>query len=138
MRLDSKRMSSFYGLPFIPPDDKPPFDCDEVYHCAYSLANGNEDVLRNISMSIISSIWQKGMILRNTEDLVYCLSKFYTSRNIIINSINDRTGRELHNESISNAINSGMIGSPWFTYKNKVFWGNDRLEYLDEIIAISN
>ncbi len=134
LRLDSKRMSNFYGLPFIPPDDDPPFDCDEVYNCVYSLADGNEDVLRNISLSIISSIWQKGIVLKNIDDIVSCLSKFYTSRNIIINSIKNKNGREWHNKSLSSAVDSGMIGSPWFTYKNDVFWGNDRLDYLDELI----
>ena len=135
LRLDSARISKFYALPFIPPDDKPPFDCDEVYYCVYSLADGNEDILRNVCMSVISSIWQKGMVLKNIEDIISCLSQFYTSKNIIINSINNKNGKNLHEKSISDAVNSRMIGSPWFTYKNEVFWGNDRLDYLDDYIC---
>ncbi|MAR79349.1 MAG: hypothetical protein CMM18_03865 [Rhodospirillaceae bacterium] len=138
LRLDSNRMAKFYGLPFIPPNDQPPFDCDEVYFCVYSLANGNEEVLRNICMAISSSIWQKGMVLKSVNDIVYCLSQFYTSKNIIINNINNNSGKELHRRSINDAVNSGMIGSPWITYKKEIFWGNDRLDYLDYFLSNLN
>ncbi len=138
LRLDSSRMARFYGLPFIPPSEKPPFDCDEVYSCIYSLANGNEEVLRNICMSISASIWQKGMVLKSVNDIVYCLSQFYTSKSIIINNINNNLGKDLHQRSINDAVNSGMIGSPWIIYKKEIFWGNDRLDYLDYFLSNLN
>ena len=138
LRMDSNRMADFYGLPFIPPSEKPPFDCDEVYFCVYSLANGNEDILRNICMSVASSIWQKGMVLKNINDIIFSLSQFYTSKNIIINSIEGNLGRDLHQKSIADAVNSGMIGSPWITYKKEIFWGNDRLDYLDDFLSKLN
>ncbi|KAG0905578.1 hypothetical protein G6F31_021919 [Rhizopus arrhizus] len=36
------------------------------------------------------------------------------------------------------AVQAGVFGSPYYVYRGEVFWGQDRLEMLEEAIAASS
>ena len=131
MRADSERSAALYGLPFVRPEGEPPFDCDEAYACAYALANGNEEQLRNVTLALVSAVWARGCALRTVRDLVEALRSFHQTEALVKTSSQSSVGMKAHDHAVDEAIGSGMFGAPWFIIDGEVFWGHDRLELID-------
>ena len=84
--------------------------------------------------SIYNTIWQDGLNM-NDEVVIY---KVLKNLNVNPKTFTLRANSSLIKESLrkktSDAYDKGVFGAPTFVVNNKIFWGQDRLEYaLDEI-----
>ena len=43
-----------------------------------------------------------------------------------------------YRRNTDDAVNAGVFGSPSYVYRGEVFWGQDRLEMLEEAVAASS
>ncbi len=131
-RHDVERICRLRGLPFSRPDDaEPPFDCDELYVACYALADGNEAQLRTMTLAALSVIWQQGKALSSVDAVAAGLRRFNLSRPVVAGYAQSRSGALQHAAAVDAAVDSGMIGAPWFVADGEGFWGHDRLPYLD-------
>jgi 2-hydroxychromene-2-carboxylate isomerase len=44
----------------------------------------------------------------------------------------------MYRRNTDEAVQAGVFGSPSYVYRGEVFWGQDRLEMLEEAIAASS
>lgn len=141
-RHDVERICRLRGLPFVRPEGQaPPFDCDELYNTCYALADGNEAQLRTITLAVLSIIWAQGKALKSVDAVVSGLRRFHLSSALMRQYATSGKGQAAHEDAVSAAIASGMIGAPWIAVGEETFWGHDRIPYLDqwlgaEVLAI--
>jgi len=90
--------------------------------------------LRGLYLNVMfDAYWKKNLDISNEKVLKTLLKKCKIDSN---NFLNDIKVPKIKNElkvATKNAHDKGIFGAPTFVVNNKIFWGQDRLEYvLDE------
>ena len=76
--------------------------------------------------------WKDNIDLSNIDNLENILKKCSIDKNIFFTNIkNDKVKEELK-KLTNNAFEKDVFGAPTFIVNNKIFWGQDRLEYALE------
>jgi len=84
--------------------------------------------------SFFEAYWKEDQDLSNEDNIKQLLKKLKIDDNDFFNSINKQDIKDKLKELTQEAFEKEVFGAPTFIVNNKIFWGQDRLEYaLDEI-----
>ena len=84
--------------------------------------------------SFFEAYWKEDIDLSNEENIKILLKKLKIDENDFFNSIGNQDIKDKLKELTQEAFKNEVFGAPTFIVNNKIFWGQDRLEYaLDEI-----
>jgi len=83
--------------------------------------------------TMFNAYWKDDLDISKEEILKPLLDQCKIDKNIFFKTIKDLVIKENLKEATKNAHEKGIFGAPTFTVNNKIFWGQDRLEFaLDE------
>ena len=89
-----------------------------------------EEYLNNF----FEAYWKEDLDLSNEENIKKILKKLKINENNFFNSISNQDIKDKLKQLTQKAFEKEVFGAPTFIVNNKIFWGQDRLEYaLDEI-----
>ena len=89
-----------------------------------------EEYLNNF----FDAYWKEDKDLSNEDNIKQLLKKLKIDENDFFNSINNQKIKDKLKQLTQEAFEKEVFGAPTFIINNKIFWGQDRLEYaLDEI-----
>ena len=92
--------------------------------------NKKEDYLN----SFFEAYWKEDQDLSNEDTVKQLLKKLKIDENDFFNSISNQDIKHKLKQMTQEAFEKEVFGAPTFIVNNKIFWGQDRLEYaLDEI-----
>ncbi|WP_440692580.1 2-hydroxychromene-2-carboxylate isomerase [Candidatus Pelagibacter sp. HIMB1695] len=84
--------------------------------------------------SFFEAYWKEDLDLSNEENIKILLKKLKINENDFFYSINNQDIKDQLKQLTQDALEKEVFGAPTFIVNNKIFWGQDRLEYaLDEI-----
>ena len=84
--------------------------------------------------SFFEAYWKEDLDLSNEENIKILLKKLKINENDFFNSISNQDVKDNLKQLTQEAFRKEVFGAPTFVVNNKIFWGQDRLEYaLDEI-----
>ena len=84
--------------------------------------------------SFFEAYWKEDIDLSNEENIKILLKKLKIDENDFFNSIGNQDIKDKLKELTQEAFEKEVFGAPTFIVNNKIFWGQDRLEYaLDEV-----
>ena len=84
--------------------------------------------------SFFEAYWKEDIDLSNEDTIKQLLKKLKIDENDYFNSISNQEIKDKLKELTQEAFEKEVFGAPTFIVNNKIFWGQDRLEYaLDEI-----
>ena len=87
--------------------------------------------------SFFEAYWKEDLDLSNEENIKILLKKLKIDENGFFNSISNQDIKDKLKQLTQEAFEKEVFGAPTFIINNKIFWGQDRLEYaLDEIKKI--
>tara|TARA_Y100000022_G_C13131047_1_gene320415 strand:+ start:68 stop:652 length:585 start_codon:yes stop_codon:yes gene_type:complete len=93
----------------------------------------NEDKKIEYLNKFYDAYWKENIDLSNQESINEILKFLKIDSNLFLKGINDHKIKEELKRLTSEAFEKEIFGAPTFTFKNKIFWGQDRLEYaIDE------
>ena len=85
---------------------------------------------QNFINKFFDSIWKDGLNLNDKEVLEKLLRNFDVNpKTFLIEAFHQNTKDELKNRT-DDASKKGIFGAPSFIVNNKIFWGQDRLEFV--------
>ena len=83
--------------------------------------------------SFFEAYWKEDLDLSNEENIKQLLKKLKIDESDFFNSINDQKIKDKLKQLTQEAFEKEVFGTPTFIVNNKIFWGQDRLEYaVDE------
>ena len=92
--------------------------------------NKKEEYLNNF----FEAYWKEDIDLSNEENIKILLKKLKIDENDFFNLIKNQDTKDKLKQFTQEAFEKEVFGAPTFIANNKIFWGQDRLEYaLDEI-----
>ena len=86
-----------------------------------------------------NAYWRDNVDLSIQENFINILNTLEIDKASFLDGISNEKIKERLKELTSEAFNKEIFGAPTFTYNNKIFWGQDRLEYaIDEFLNKDN
>ena len=89
----------------------------------------NKDLYLNV---MFDAYWKDNLDISNEETLKYLLEKCKINSNIFFNGIKDPKIKENLKNATQEAHDKEIFGTPTFVVNNKIFWGQDRLDFALE------
>ena len=84
--------------------------------------------------NFFDAYWKEDKDLSNEDNIKQLLKKLKIDENDFFNSINNQKIKDKLKQLTQEAFEKEVFGAPTFIINNKIFWGQDRLEYaLDEV-----
>jgi len=93
-----------------------------------------EKLLRNKFFNVcFDAYWKNNIDILNDKNLQIILKNCSIDKNVFLESIRSLKTKDKLKELTSDAFKKDIFGAPTFVVNNKIFWGQDRLDYaLDE------
>ena len=94
-----------------------------------------EDNIKNYYIDyIFNTIWQDGLNMNDEIVIQKVLKNLNVNPKTFFLRATSSSVKESLKKKTGEAYEEGVFGAPTFVVNNKIFWGQDRLEYaLDEI-----
>ena len=113
-----------------------PMKCniDELTKELDNIAQKNNISPSTIAFAFMKAVWAEEKDISNEETVKEICQHCNINSTSIIEEANSA---EINNQYVRNtneAINKNVWGSPTFIYNNELFWGQDRIEFLERAI----
>ena len=92
----------------------------------------NEDKKKEYLKRFFEAYWKNNQDLSNSENVFRLLESLKIDSEEFIESIKRQEIKDKLIKLTSEAFNKEVFGAPTFVVNNKIFWGQDRLEYAIE------
>ena len=93
----------------------------------------NDEIKDLYLNTMFNAYWKYNLDISNKEIFKKLLDKCHINSNIFYEGINDSEIKDNLKILTQTAHKKGVFGTPTFVINNKIFWGQDRLEFaLDE------
>ena len=92
----------------------------------------NTDVKSLYLDIIFEAYWKDNIDISNEEILINILKKNNFNSDAFLRGINNQKIKDELKKNTQEAYNKEIFGAPTFTVNNKIFWGQDRLEFALE------
>ena len=102
--------------------------------CICALVHTGENPSK-FSQEVGRAVWERNLQVADDKVLVSLLDECGFDGNEILALSKTDIITEIRDINTQDAIKSDAIGAPAYVYKGEVFWGQDRLEYLEQMIA---
>ena len=89
-----------------------------------------KDFLQNFINKVFDAIWQDGLNLNDNTIVEKLLKNLDVNpKTFLMEAVDNEVKNELKKRT-EDAYNKGIFGAPSFIINNKLFWGQDRLEFV--------
>ena len=86
-----------------------------------------------------NAYWRDNVDLSIQENFINILNTLKIDQSNFLDGISNQKIKDELIELTTGAFNKEIFGAPTFIYNNKIFWGQDRLEYaIDEFLNKDN
>ena len=93
----------------------------------------NDDLKEKFFDLCFDSYWKKNIDLSNIQNIENILNKCSIDKKIFFKNIENQKIKDELKKLTNNAFEKDIFGAPTFVVNDKIFWGQDRLDYaLDE------
>ena len=97
----------------------------------------NHDKKKEYLNKFFDAYWKDNKDLSNQDNINEILKTLNIDPNLFLEGIKDDEIKKLLKQMTTKAFNLEIFGAPTFIYNNKLFWGQDRLEYaIDEFLSL--
>ena len=94
-----------------------------------------ENFSENYINKVFDGIWKEGINLNDTSESEKLLKNLKIDTKVFFMKVSDQQTKDELRKRTENAHKKGIFGVPTFIVDNKLFWGQDRLEFV--LIAAS-
>ena len=110
-------------------NDKFPFNSLKIMRGFLSVNEKKKDIYLE---TFFNAYWQDNIDLENIEVIKNLLKKIDVDTNKFFNDLEDIKIKEKLKEITNSAFEKEVFGAPTFIVNDKLFWGQDRLDYALE------
>lgn len=127
-RQDVARIARRMGIPVNPP----PITTDPTLAGAGSLLAEREGLLREYVVEVMRREWAEGGDIGDLPVLLEVGEAVGLDRGALESAVKDGNNLAQLKANWEEAQGMGVIGVPSFVVGEEIFWGQDRIEYLEE------
>lgn len=132
--LELQRVAELRGLDINPKPSNFPANPELADRCIIAIcqAGGDPD---EFCFKVGEALWRDDRQIADESVLGELLADCGFDSAAILSAAKGDAVAAIREQNSADAIAADAIGSPAYVYEGEVFWGQDRLEYLDAMIA---
>jgi len=131
LRQDFEESAIFYGVDFKFPDI---FPLNSVRSMRGAFAAQEKGKLVEYTHEMFRLYWTQGVDLSKAEILGEAVGKIGIDAQWFVNRIAEQEIKDKLRDETNIAVERGVFGAPTMFVDDKMFWGNDRLDFLDRYL----
>ena len=81
------------------------------------------------------AVWERNLQIADEEVLGSIITELGMDGDKILTLSKSDEATQMRAENTESAVAADAVGAPAYVYKGEVFWGQDRIEYLDQMIT---
>jgi 2-hydroxychromene-2-carboxylate isomerase len=134
--VELRRWSEFLNMPMnVQPTFFPvPGDPAAKLIIAARLANGTEAALR-LAGAVMRGVWAEERNIGDGDTLIAMANACGLEGADLMKSSETASVQGEYERNTEDAIRANVFGSPWYQVEGEGFWGQDRLEFLERVLA---
>ena len=98
----------------------------------------NFENVNDIAYAIMEGLWIKEMNIDDPKNLKKILTRFIKTADEVIDFSESKQVEKEMNEYTKEAINLAVFGAPTYIINDQIYWGQDRLDFLERHIKRKN
>lgn len=131
LRQDTQHCANYYGIPFNYPDV---FPLNSVRAMRGAFAAAEQDKIVEYSHLMFREYFVQGKDLSRPEILGESVAQIGIDTEWFLARIAEQDIKDMLRDETNNAIERGVFGAPTIFVDDKMYWGNDRLDFLDRYL----
>jgi 2-hydroxychromene-2-carboxylate isomerase len=131
--MELQRWREKRGLEFHLRPKHWPFDADPANRAVLAMVAGGGDP-SGFAESVFTSVWEREESLADAAALSRLIDEAGFDSKAILATADEPAIRETYESNRLDAIAIGAFGSPCYVLEGEVFWGQDRLELLEDAL----
>jgi 2-hydroxychromene-2-carboxylate isomerase len=133
--VELKRWQEFLGVPLTLEPKFFPYDSSLAARLIIAAAGKDNDSAMRLAGAILKACWAENRNMADEAELAkVCHDQGLESRGLIAAAKSD-DGQKRFDELTEEAIALQVFGAPTYVYKGELFWGQDRLDFLDRALG---
>lgn len=132
MLSDLHLWAQSYGVPFVWPPSFPPNTVKAMRACVHA---GDKGKVRELSLALFEGYWAHGVDPSSEEGLRKAAGMAGMDATELLAAIETQPVKDALRKSTDEAVARGVFGAPAMLVGEHLFWGNDRLQLLDRLLA---
>ena len=132
--IELQRIGQYHGLKVIAEPDSFPANPERADCCCILLSQQGKDP-GPFLFSVGEALWGQDRQIADEAVLAELLDKSGFDGKAIVAESKDPSIAEVRNANSQEATELDVVGAPAYVYEKEVFWGQDRVDYLDQMIT---
>ena len=128
--LELQRWSRYLDLPLIPEPNHFPVDETHAAHLVIAAESAGFDALR-LATAIGGALWNRNQDISDWAVLDETALELGIDAEDLRRRFSVEELGEMHDANTRAALAKGVFGAPSYVLNGELFWGQDRLEFLD-------
>ena len=95
----------------------------------------SDDQKKNYLNTFFDAYWKDNLDLSNNEEILKLLNILNIDNVKFLSGIKEQSIKDALKDATNEAFKKEVFGAPTFIVNNKIFWGQDRLEYAVEELS---
>lgn len=87
-----------------------------------------------LSDALLKAVWVDELDIASRDTLLSIGRRFFSNAGELLDAAEDSSIKAEYDRYTEEAIERGVFGSPFYLFENKIFWGQDRLDFLEEAV----
>lgn len=136
LRMDElKRWSSMLGLSMNLTPAHFPVDQTLAAQMVFAAggADGNTDAGK-LSDALLKAVWEEEKNISDEETLIAVADSVGLEGANLLEQARDEQWSSLYASTTKSALETGVVGSPTYEVGEELFWGQDRLDFLEHVL----
>lgn len=131
---DMQRSAAFFGLPYRPPA-KMPLSAHLAGRLYYGLRQHDETMAMRLARRLLPAYFADHKDISDADTLADLAGEAGFERQAAINAMNGPVGRAGLEAAVADAVEAGVVGSPYFVIDGEGLFGADRLLQLRWLLS---
>ena len=132
MLSDLSLWARSYGVPFAFPASFPPNTVKAMRACVFAAERGK---VRELSLALFEGYWAHGVDPSSEEGIRKGAGLAGIDAAEVLAAVETQAVKDALRKSTDEAIARGVFGAPAMFVGEQMFWGNDRLQLLDQVLS---
>ena len=132
MFTDIQRWAKRYGVPANP---NPHFPVNTLHAMRAAVAAVDEPKFADFHRAMFRAVWVDGQNLADEAVLTSVIDAAGLDGAALLARSRDQAVKDTLRRNSEEAVERGAFGAPTFFVGDEMFWGNDRLDFLEEALA---
>jgi 2-hydroxychromene-2-carboxylate isomerase len=131
---DLERWAKYFDVPFKP---NPNFPINTLFlmRGATGMQMRSDEEFQAYLSAVFSAMFEKPRNLNAPEEIAAVLEAAGISPHLVLELTKDEKVKEKLKQDTQEAVARGVFGAPAFFVGSDMFWGQDRLQFVDQALA---